>query len=114
MPGATVVQVTGSEVGTAAFSPELCTSIIASRLGARCVNLHAPAFLSTQAVRDILLAEPALIRQFELIRSCTKIVYGVAGLTEDSKVFESSFMSRRAGKAYIDAVRTGGVQGSRV
>lgn len=107
MPGATVVQVTGSEVGTAAFSPELCTSIIASRLGARCVNLHAPAFLSTQAVRDILLAEPALIRQFELIRSCTKIVYGVAGLTEDSMVFESGFMSRRDGQAYIDAGAVG-------
>jgi DNA-binding transcriptional regulator LsrR (DeoR family) len=40
--GVTVVQVTGSEVGTAAFSPELCTSILANRLGARCVNLHAP------------------------------------------------------------------------
>src|SRR3546814_19934564 len=96
MPGATVVQVTGSEVGTAAFSPELCTSIIASRLGARCVNLHAPAFISTQAVRDILLAEPALIRQFELIRSCPKIVYGVSGLTENSMVFDRGIMSRSA------------------
>lgn len=107
MPGASVVQVTGSEVGTAAFSPELCTSIIANRLGARCVNLHAPAFLSTQAVRDILLAEPALIRQFELIRSCTKIVYGVAGLMQDSMVFESGFMSRADGQAYIDAGAVG-------
>jgi len=107
MPGVTVVQVTGSEVGTAAFSPELCTSILANRLGARCVNLHAPAFLSTQAVRDILLAEPALVRQFELIRSCTKIVYGVAGLTEDSMVFESGFMSRKDGLPYIAAGAVG-------
>jgi DNA-binding transcriptional regulator LsrR (DeoR family) len=107
MSGITVVQVTGSEVGTAAFSPELCTSILANRLNARCVNLHAPAFLSTQAVRDILLAEPALVSQFELIRSCTKIVYGVAGLTEGSMVFESGFMSRSDGAPYIAAGAVG-------
>lgn len=105
--GVTVVQVTGSEVGTAAFSPELCTSILANRLGARCVNLHAPAFLSTREVRDILLAEPALIRQFELIRSCSKIVYGVAGLMEGSMVFESGFMSRSDGQLYIEAGAVG-------
>lgn len=107
MPGVTVVQVTGSEVGTAAFSPELCTSVLANRLGARCVNLHAPAFLSTPEVRDILLAEPALRRQFALIRSCSKIIYGVAGLLEGSMVFESGFMSRGDGQPYIEAGAVG-------
>src|SRR3546814_7130526 len=62
---------------------------------------------SSDVCSSDLLAEPALIRQFELIRSCTKIVYGVAGLTEDSMVFESGFMSRRDGQAYIDAGAVG-------
>ena len=96
-----VVQVTGSAIGTAEFSPELCTSIIANRLGARCVSLHAPAFLSSPDVRDLLLAEPALVGQFELIRGCDRIVYGVTGLTDASTVFESGFLSREAGADYI-------------
>src|SRR5690606_17892791 len=62
---------------------------------------------STREVRDILLAEPALIRQFELIRSCSKIVYGVAGLMEGSMVFESGFMSRSDGQLYIEAGAVG-------
>lgn len=58
----TVVQVAGSSTGTSttAFSPELCSSLLASRISARCVNLLAPALLSTAALRDQLRAEPAI------------------------------------------------------
>lgn len=102
LPSLSVVQITGSAIGTAEFSPELCTSIIANRLGARCVSLHAPAFLSSPEVRDLLLAEPALVGQFELIRGCDRIVYGVTGLTDASTVFESGFLTREAGADYIE------------
>jgi DNA-binding transcriptional regulator LsrR (DeoR family) len=56
----TVVQVTGSSAGSSAeFSPELCSSVLANRLVARCVNLLAPAVVSTSELRDRLLAELA-------------------------------------------------------
>ena len=106
LPDVSVVQVTGSAIGTAEFSPELCTTIIANRLAARCVSLHAPAFLSRPKVRDLLLNEPALVGQFELIRNCDKIVYGVTGLGDASTVFESGYLSRDAG---TDAVAQGAV-----
>ena len=53
MPGVTVVQIAGSAIGTAEFSPELCTSNIAYRIGARCVNLHAPGIVSRPEVKKL-------------------------------------------------------------
>lgn len=77
----TVVQVYGSSAGsTAEFSPELCSSLLASRLSARCVNLLAPAVLSSPDLRDRLLAEPALVKQFALIRSVNRVLFGVGDL----------------------------------
>ena len=89
VPDVTIVQVSGSSSGTADFSPELCTTLLANQLGARCVNLHAPAVLSSRDLRDRLLEEPALKRQFALIRSATKIVFGVGGLAPTSTFAES-------------------------
>ena len=74
----TVVQVCGSSAGSAVeFSPELCSSVLASRIKARCANLLAPAVLSNTALRDQLLAEPPLVNQFALIRSANRVLFGV-------------------------------------
>lgn len=86
----TVVQVSGSSAGsTADFSPELCSSLIASRLSARCVNLLAPAVVSTPELRDRLLEEPWLVKQFGLIRSANRILFGVGDLGASSTVREA-------------------------
>ena len=102
VPGLTVAQVAGSAIGTAAFSPELCTSVIANRLAARCVNLHAPALLSSAAVRDILLQEPAITKQFDLIRACTKILFGIGDVLPSGTAFASGFVPLEAGQAYLE------------
>ncbi len=75
-----VVQITGSMMATYAFSPELCTTNIASRLGARCVNLHAPGMTSSAQVKAMLMREPTLVQQFDLIRMSDAVVFGVAGV----------------------------------
>lgn len=85
----TVVQIAGSMTATDHFSPELCTSNIASRCGARCVNLHAPALVSRPQIKKLLMQEPALQEQLALARGCGKIVFGVTHLTADSTVFGS-------------------------
>ncbi|MCB1883415.1 MAG: sugar-binding transcriptional regulator [Geminicoccaceae bacterium] len=102
VPGLTVAQVAGSAIGTAAFSPELCTSVIANRLAARCVNLHAPAVLSSAEVRDLLLREPAITRQFDLIRACTKILFGIGDVLPTGTAFASGFVPPEAGQAYLE------------
>jgi DNA-binding transcriptional regulator LsrR (DeoR family) len=76
----TVVQVSGSSLGAPDFSPELCTSILSSRIGARCVNLLAPAILSSPELKAALLAEPVLQRQFELIHATDRILFGVGDI----------------------------------
>lgn len=86
----TVVQVAGSSPGSSAdFSPELCSSLLATRLGARCVNLLAPVVVSSQELRDRLLAEPALVKQWALIRSVNRILFGVGDLGPSATVREA-------------------------
>ena len=101
-PGLTVVQVAGSSAGSDDFSPELCTSLLAARLSARCVNLLAPALLSTPDLRDALLAEPALQRQFALIRRAATIVFGVGDLLPTGTLAEAGFLPAPELAAYIE------------
>lgn len=103
VPSLTVVQVAGSSTASEDFSPELCTSMLASRLGARCVNLLAPALLSTAELRDRLLDEPMLRHQLELVRSSTRILFGVGDLGAASTVRRSGFASAETVARYAAA-----------
>lgn len=100
LPSVTVVQIAGSAISTGEFSPEFCTSNISSRIGARCVNLLAPGIVSRPEVKDILMAEPALIAQFDLLRSCNKILFGIAGLDPASMPARSGYLSPETGRSY--------------
>ena len=55
-PDTRVVQISGSSLGGQEDSPEFCTALIATRLGARCENFHAPAIVSSSSLREELLA----------------------------------------------------------
>lgn len=97
----TVVQVSGHSIGAPSFSPELCTSLLSSRLGARCVNMLAPALLSTPTLRQMLLDEPVLRAQFALIDSCTRVVFGVGDLHSDSTLRLSGIASAQDIEEYV-------------
>lgn len=99
-PNVTVVQVSGSSTGSADFSAELCTSVLSARIGARCVNLLAPAILSSRALRDTLLAEPVLRKQFALIHSTNHILLGVGDIGAGSTVRASGIASEEEIDAY--------------
>ncbi len=101
VPGLTVVQVSGSSTGSSDFSPELCTSVLSSRIHARCVNLLAPAVLSSQALRDTLLAEPVLQRQFALIRATNHILFGVGDVADGSTFRVSGIADQSEIDAYV-------------
>ncbi len=101
IPRLTVVQVAGSSMASEDFSPELCTSLMSNRLDARCVNLLAPALLSSAELRDRLMAEPMLVRQFDLIRSCTRLLFGVGDLGAASTVRKSGFASAQTVEHYM-------------
>jgi len=101
MPGVSVVQIAGSAIGTAEFSPELCTSNIAHRIGARCVNLYAPGIVSRPDVKKLFMQETALIEQFKIIRSCNKVLFGVANLSAASWALRSGYMTPEKLRPYL-------------
>jgi DNA-binding transcriptional regulator LsrR (DeoR family) len=80
----TVVQLSGSSIGTSDFSPEFCTSLMANRLGARCVNLLAPAIVSSEKLHDDLMREPMLVNQFRMIRAAGKVIFGIGDIGPES------------------------------
>lgn len=97
----TVVQVSGSSTGSPDFSPELCTSVLSRRIAARCVNLLAPAVLSTPALKRQLLAEPVLLKQFELIHSVNLILFGVGDIGSGSTVRAANIATQREMDDYV-------------
>lgn len=91
----TIVQICGSSNGISTdFSPELCSSLMANKLGARNVGLLAPATVSSAQLRDLLLAEPSIVRQFEVIRSSNRVVFGVGDLGQDATIRDSELHSQ--------------------
>jgi len=101
MPRVTVVQIAGSAIGTWEFSPELCTTNIAYRIGGRCVNLHAPGIVSRPDVKKLFMQESSLVEQFKLIRTCTKVLFGVANLGDASTALRSGYMTSEKIRPYV-------------
>jgi DNA-binding transcriptional regulator LsrR (DeoR family) len=106
-----VVQIVGSMLATYELSPELCTSNIAARIGARCVNLHAPALVSSPKVREVILREPAIVEQLRLIHACTRVVFSVAGVEPGSTLLHSGLVTAGEIKPYVRRGAVGGVAG---
>ncbi len=90
----TVVQVSASPNGLSAdFSPELCASLLANSVGARSVTLMSPAIVSSPELRAMLLREPSIRNQLDVIRSANKVVFGVGELSHGSTVRSSELHS---------------------
>jgi dihydroxyacetone kinase-like protein len=110
-PNVTVAQITGSSAATFDFSPVFCTSNLAERLNARCVNLHAPGVVSSAAVKKILMAEPAIHQHFALLHRCTMILFGVTHLADDTLLVSGEFMSQAELKSCRDQGAVGFASG---
>jgi len=93
-PGVTVAQLNGSAMATYDFSPEFCTSNIARRLNARCVNLLAPGVVSSARFKAQLMREPIIGQHFALLRRCDRTLFGVTHLGSHTLLDGSGFMTR--------------------
>jgi dihydroxyacetone kinase-like protein len=111
LPGVTVAQSTGSSMATYDFTPEFCTSNIATRLSARCVNLLAPGVVSTPMMKQLLSREPMIDRHFALLRRCDVILFGVTYLSGATLLQESGFMTEEDTHVYRDAGAVGFASG---
>jgi dihydroxyacetone kinase-like protein len=88
---AAVVQVTGGCSASVDFTPEQCVSALAASLSARAVNITAPSVVSSRTIRDMLMAEPVLLGQFEMARKVDKVVFGIGSTRAESSLHASGF-----------------------
>jgi DNA-binding transcriptional regulator LsrR (DeoR family) len=100
-PELTVVQLVGSHGNEEGFSAEQCTLNIATRLGARCISIFAPAIVGSSELRDMLIDEPSLREQFAKVRACNKAVIGVCTVKRNSLIFEARLFSEDLTREYI-------------
>lgn len=106
-----VVQATGGVKLGGDFSPEECTSRLAASIGARCITLNAPTFVSNRAVKDMILAEPAVRERMERIRRADKLIFGVSNMRRESLSFASGLVDLSMAREYRTQRATASVAG---
>ena len=91
----TVLQLVGSMATPYGFSADVCSSNVARKLGATCVNLHVPAILSDARIARTLREESLIAAQFEAMNSFNKTLFAVGSCTEDSHVVSSGVATKQ-------------------
>ena len=84
--GLTVTQLVGSMATPYGFTAEICSTVVARRLSAACVNLHAPAVLSDPELAARLRAEPIIGAQLDALARCNKAVFAAGSCTPGSHI----------------------------
>ncbi|WP_183431188.1 bifunctional sugar-binding transcriptional regulator/dihydroxyacetone kinase subunit DhaK [Mesorhizobium sp. RMAD-H1] len=107
----TVVQATGGTRATFAYTPELCASAVATAIGARLVNITAPAIVSSVEVRSALLQEALLEEQFAVLARANKALFGVSSLRPNSTIHTSGFFESVSIQEYLAKNAVGVVAG---
>jgi DNA-binding transcriptional regulator LsrR (DeoR family) len=110
-PELTVVQLVGSHGDEEGFSAEQCTLNIATRLGARCISIFAPAIVGRPELRDMLMDDPSLREQFATVRACNKALIGVCTVKRNSLIFEARLFSEDLSREYISKGAVGVICG---
>lgn len=98
----TVLQIAGSMLNDEKSSPEFCSAMIANRLGAKSLNFHAPAIVSSFELRESLMQEPALAKYRERLKHCDMMIFGVGGVEEAPSLGDEHFSDPGIVKAYSE------------
>lgn len=100
IPGLVVRQLIGSMANPMIMTAESCTTEIARRLDAKCVNLNAPAVCSNVKLAEALRREPIISQQMERLRDCNRAVYSVSSCKPDTHLIRFKVATREELKAY--------------
>lgn len=102
IPDLTVLQLVGSMATPYGFSADVCSSTVARKFGARCVNLHVPAVVSDPRIAELLQSEALIAAQFDEVNRATKTLFAVGSCTPDSHVVSSGVATREELRWYLD------------
>ncbi|SDE52445.1 DNA-binding transcriptional regulator LsrR, DeoR family [Paracoccus isoporae] len=107
----TVLQLVGSMATPYGFTAEACSTRLAQRLGARCLNLHAPAILSSADLAAALRAEPIISRQLAGIETLNKLLFSVGTILPDSHIMSAGLATQADLDHYVAAGAAGVICG---
>lgn len=111
IPDMTVLQLVGSMATPYGFTAEACSTRLAQRLSARCLNLHAPAILSSAALAAALRAEPILRAQLAEIEHLNKLLFSVGTVLPDSHIMSSGLATPEDLEHYVKSGAEGVICG---
>ena len=106
-----VVQLLGSWPAAPGFAAEACTSMLAQKLGGRCVNLHVPLFLSSKTVRDALCDEPVVAAQLATLATCNKTVLACGACDAEAHVVKTGLIGIDSMSRYVQRGAVGVICG---
>jgi len=89
VPELVVTQLVGSMSTPYGFTAETCSTIVAQKLSATCINLHAPAVLSEAKLATRLRREPIIKLQLDALARCNKAIFAAGSCTPDSHIVGS-------------------------
>jgi DNA-binding transcriptional regulator LsrR (DeoR family) len=98
----TVRQLIGSLANPLLPTCEKCTTEIASRLSAQCINLNAPAVCSDADLAHRLKNEPIIATQLSEMRRCNKAIYSLSPCTPDTHVVQFNIATEADVISYRD------------
>ncbi|MDA4845072.1 sugar-binding transcriptional regulator [Hoeflea poritis] len=86
----TVCQIIGSMTTPLVMTAEGCAISLASRLGAECHTLHAPAILTSVDLAEALRNEPVIREQLERLKTIDRSVFSVGNCDSDTPIVQSA------------------------
>ncbi|MCY6383598.1 sugar-binding transcriptional regulator [Hoeflea prorocentri] len=101
MPDLQIVQLVGSRATPLGFAAEACSSNLAERFGALCINLHAPLIVQNPELASLLKQEPVIAEQFTAIKNCNKTLFAAGSCDAESHVVQNGLVSDETLSNYL-------------
>ncbi len=98
----TVVQLVGSRPANTGFAAEICSSTLARRFDARCINLHVPMIVSKPGLAKQLRNEEIVKQQFDTIARCNKVVFACGTCEPESHIVQSGLLTAAELKTHVN------------
>jgi deoxyribonucleoside regulator len=98
-----VLQLVGAVPSPFGFTAEACTTNLARKLSATCVNLFAPAILSSVENAALLRGEPITAGQLERLRTCNKAIFAAGSCLPESHIVGTGVATLDDLRSYVKA-----------
>lgn len=107
----TVRQIIGSMANPLLPTCESCSTEIARRLSATCINLNAPAVCTSSKLTTEIKSEPIIKEQLNNLTTCNKVIYSLSPCTSNTHVVQFKLATTKDIKDYTDKGAVGIIAG---